>query len=425
MARAIGAGPFTPALGGNLVGFDFNPTVDRIRLVTSTGQNLRLNPETGTVANTDGAINGAAGATLTGVAYTNNTTKAATTILYDLDPVTDQLYRQDPPNDGALIAVGSLSLNITGNGGFDIDAKTGTALGLYAVNGNPTLFTVDLTTGAARPLAQYAASLDYSGIAIPTQPVMYAVGFITISGRSTVNYLYTFDPTQTSGSTTVGIGLARNEEIKGLDFRPATSQLYALVIGLGGRFLDGTIFNDSYRLYTIDLITGAATRVVDLSIPLPYSVRYAFDFDPVTDRIRIVAAGRQNLLVNPSNGTVTVEGDVTANVGGLAYDNSYAGATSTTLYAIGNNKLYIQNPPSAGTLTEIGTIGLNGFSTPVTINLFDIGGTTNTAYGFTIGGNNKNIVSSLDLATHTATYLRNLDLAGGPFVYAVAVAPGF
>ena len=32
--------PFTPALDGNEFGFDFNPTVDRIRVVSDTGQNF-------------------------------------------------------------------------------------------------------------------------------------------------------------------------------------------------------------------------------------------------------------------------------------------------------------------------------------------------------------------------------------------------
>nr|WP_240935633.1 DUF4394 domain-containing protein [Hymenobacter sp. HDW8] len=55
-ARAIGSGPITPALEGDMVAFDFNPTVDRIRVVTSTGQNLRLNPETAAGTIVDGAL---------------------------------------------------------------------------------------------------------------------------------------------------------------------------------------------------------------------------------------------------------------------------------------------------------------------------------------------------------------------------------
>ena len=193
-----GAGPFSPTIVGNLVGFDFNPTVDRIRLVTSTGQNLRLNPETGTVVATDGSISGAP-ATITGAAYTNNTAGASTTVLYDLDPATDQLYRQDPPNDGKLVSVGALNLNITGDGGFDIDAKTGTALGLYTVNGLPTLFTVNLSTGTARPLAQYAANAGYTGIAIPTRPVAYALSF----AGPNIDALFIFDPTNPDPATVV------------------------------------------------------------------------------------------------------------------------------------------------------------------------------------------------------------------------------
>ena len=43
-----------PIQGTNF-GFDFNPTVDRIRVVTDAGQNFRLNPNTGTLvdSNTD------------------------------------------------------------------------------------------------------------------------------------------------------------------------------------------------------------------------------------------------------------------------------------------------------------------------------------------------------------------------------------
>jgi len=49
------------ALPGTTVGFDFNPTVDRIRVVTDTGQNLRVHPDTGAVAATDTPLAYAAG----------------------------------------------------------------------------------------------------------------------------------------------------------------------------------------------------------------------------------------------------------------------------------------------------------------------------------------------------------------------------
>ena len=103
----IGSNRFSPALSGTVTGFDFNPTVDRIRVVTSNGENFRPNPETGAVAATDMNINRVKNAMVTGVAYTNNVTGAATTTLYDID-IYSKLYKQLPPNDVKLVEVGPL-----------------------------------------------------------------------------------------------------------------------------------------------------------------------------------------------------------------------------------------------------------------------------------------------------------------------------
>jgi hypothetical protein len=403
-ARAIGAGAFTPTVAGNLLGFDFNPTVDRIRLVTSTGQNLRINPETGTVAATDGVLNGATGATITGAAYTNNTAGAETTVLYDLDPATDQLYRQDPPNAGTLVAVGNLNLNITGDGGFDIDARTGTALGLYAVNGNPTLFAVNLTTGVARPLAQYAANAGYTGLAIPTQPVAYLAAFRSDGARSKSNSLVIFNPTNTAVLVNKPItGFRDSEVISGLDFRPANGQLYAVT--------------DEGRLFTLNAASGAATLVAPTFIPTDITSTLGFDFNPVADRIRIVTFRGANLRVNPNDGSTIVDEPLnpgTPTIEAAAYDNTFVGATATTLYTIGGGdansnrrtpKLFRQSPPNAGTLVEIGELGLE----PGSYINFDIGSTSNAAYAITSNFPRPQLYT-LNLATGRATAVGSLNL---------------
>ena len=41
------AGPISPLPAGSTYGFNFNPTVDRIRITTDQRQNLRVNPDTG------------------------------------------------------------------------------------------------------------------------------------------------------------------------------------------------------------------------------------------------------------------------------------------------------------------------------------------------------------------------------------------
>jgi hypothetical protein len=297
---------------------------------------------------------------------------AETTVLYDLDPATDQLYRQDPPNNGTLVPVGALTLNITGDGGFDIDAKTGTALGLYTVNGNPTLFAVNLGTGAARPLAQYAPSAGYSGVAIPTQPVAYAVS----GGSSVNNILYIFNPATPATFVTKPItGLAPGALIRGLDFRPLNGQLYALASG---------------SIYTINAASGAATLVAALS---PNVAVGEFDFNPVTDQIR-VANNAVNARINPSNGEVTLLTPLNPSGRGIsatAYSNNFAGATTTTLYSLGaiflgNSRtqeyastIYRHDSPDESSLVTIGSTGSTGIGT-IYLGYLDIGGTSNVAY---------------------------------------------
>ena len=92
-----------PATSG--YGIDFNPTVDRLRVVTSTGLNFRVNPITGLPATATpyGNINGSGVTGVSATAYTNSYTQALTggvTTLYTLDAASNSLYIQTPPNNG-------------------------------------------------------------------------------------------------------------------------------------------------------------------------------------------------------------------------------------------------------------------------------------------------------------------------------------
>ena len=102
VAVTVGA-PVT--LSGSGFGMDFNPTVDRIRVISDLDQNLRLNPDTGVLAATDTPlaflgtdVNAGQNATAAGAAYTNNVAGAATTTLYDIESNLDVLVTQAPPN---------------------------------------------------------------------------------------------------------------------------------------------------------------------------------------------------------------------------------------------------------------------------------------------------------------------------------------
>src|SRR5687768_15555537 len=47
LATPVSTTPFSPGIDGSVVGFDFDPRLDRIRLVTDNGQNVRISPTTG------------------------------------------------------------------------------------------------------------------------------------------------------------------------------------------------------------------------------------------------------------------------------------------------------------------------------------------------------------------------------------------
>ena len=157
-AAVVGTAPFTTLLSGTSFGFDFNPTVDRIRVVSNTGQNMRLDPNTGLIAAVDLPLNPGTPA-VSAAAYTNNFAGAATTTLYVVDATTDKLYMQNPPNNGTLVEVGALGINITADNGFDIASKSGKAYGIFSIGALTKLYTVDLTTGLA------VSQVDFTGTA--------------------------------------------------------------------------------------------------------------------------------------------------------------------------------------------------------------------------------------------------------------------
>lgn len=135
--------PFS-ALEGSWFAVDFNPVADRLRIVSDTGQNLRINVDTGATIN-DGPINGAPGAKVAAAAYTDSHKGAKATSLYVIDLAGSAIYLQNPPNNGTLVNRAPLGSGITSVDGFDIDAKTRFAYAALTVNGTPGFYTVDVT----------------------------------------------------------------------------------------------------------------------------------------------------------------------------------------------------------------------------------------------------------------------------------------
>jgi hypothetical protein len=164
--------PLLPS--GASFGVDFNPTVDRLRVVSDTGQNLRINVDTG-VALVDGALNvgGVAAGGVTGAGYTNNDADPATgTTLFDLDTSADQVVIQLPPNAGALTPTGSLGVDAAADAGFDIWSRVedGRAVSVRAFAALTTdasrLYEVDVLTGLATSRGRFRSGQQVIGLAV-------------------------------------------------------------------------------------------------------------------------------------------------------------------------------------------------------------------------------------------------------------------
>lgn len=169
--------PFAARLEGTEFGFDFNPVVDRIRVVSAAGQNLRLHPDTGAVVDanadtpglqTDGKLAYATGdpqsgksPAVVGAAYSYNKANPRITTNYALDAMAGALVTQGSregatpavsPNTGSLFTVGGLKQPFE-TAAFDIQAVSDVAFAALNGGRGPSRWvTIDLQTGTATPL---------------------------------------------------------------------------------------------------------------------------------------------------------------------------------------------------------------------------------------------------------------------------------
>jgi hypothetical protein len=163
-AIAVPEGPTfdrTPSiLPGNFNGFDFNPTVDKIRVTSDAGANIRVNPDDGTLLSPDTNLT-PVGAQVVGSAYTNSSFSAVRPTVtelyaYDVASSTDTLWIQRPANAGTLIMPVPTGLDLGSDVGFDIAgaANVGYLAGTPQGRNASRLYRLDLNTGRARMLGR-------------------------------------------------------------------------------------------------------------------------------------------------------------------------------------------------------------------------------------------------------------------------------
>ena len=350
--------PFT-TLSGAEFGVDFNPAADRLRIVSNTGQSLRINIDTGATT-TDGSINGGpATTTVTAAAYTNSFAGTGSTTLFVLDSASSTLFTQNPPNNGTLATPVATGVAPGAIGGFDIDARNNRGYAVLSAGTDRNLYAINLaaTEKAATLITRLDTTEEIRGLAIRAvqAPLVYG---LTDGAR-----LVSFRPTApTTFASDVAItGLSGGEKLLGIDVRPKDNLLYGITSG--------------GRIVTIDVATGAATAKATLAadvadVTLPFSLisgsEFAVDFNPVADRLRVISNTGQSLRINVDTGATTTDGSInragaTPVVTAAAYTNSFAGTGATMLFVAdtASDNLALQNPPNDGTLTNIGPFGID------------------------------------------------------------------
>jgi hypothetical protein len=262
--------PFA-ALAGADFGIDFNPAVDRLRVVSNAGENLRINPNNGLVITDTPLAYGASDAnvgkapSIVEVAYTNNTPGSPTTLLglesqlFSMKTLVDNsvvpsevLVRiggvngTPSPGLGELTSLGPFARNGATLRGFDISPSGHAYVGVR-IHDNPIAFalvTLDLTTNqeigsqgyvsdgevairdlAVIPSAQFSAEL-YPGL----EGVQNLAVTVTRTGG-------------TAGAATINYATRNGAAIAGQDYLTAFGTL-TFNVGEATKVINLTLSND-------------------------------------------------------------------------------------------------------------------------------------------------------------------------------------
>jgi hypothetical protein len=161
-----------PGAGDRATGIDFNPLVDRLRVVQSNNENFRISPSSGGLAGDDTNLTYTAPATgpVTGIAYDRNVAPGppgtippdtSKTTAYGIDTGSSRLVligsadgSPISPNTGQVTAVGQLGVTVVAStdAGFD-NSPSGSAFATMSpVAGVSDLYSINLSTGAATDL---------------------------------------------------------------------------------------------------------------------------------------------------------------------------------------------------------------------------------------------------------------------------------
>lgn len=347
------------------IGFDFNPRVDRIRVVAPNGANYRLNPSNGQVVpttispapiGTDGNLFYASGAVAAPAAspyvgtaaYTNSRLGLRGTTLYDIDVTNTNavLSTQNPPNNGQLNPVAGVSFFLPsssgGSGPFPITSPT-VGLGLDVYNTNTAyliearlrdntettvtaatrytsnFYTFNLNSGRATLVANIIGNvtLYYSDIAVPILAPKAWTGQVSSAWGNPNNWYPVGVPTSSDDVVITGNGT----------FVPAANTTVA----------NQPVVSDAQQAASVTLSSGALLTTNDGA-----TLTLAGDF--VNNDSQVAGTGTGTIVLAGTSGASDISGNTRTNFWNLSIGT--AGATTSGAVAV-QRALTVNN----GTLT--------------------------------------------------------------------------
>jgi hypothetical protein len=158
------------------VAFDFNPQVDKIRvLFGANGRNFVTDPDTASTSEftvsgyQSGDANDGMDPQISATGYTRAASPAPSmTTQYSIDSAADVLTIQ-AKNEGTLTTVGELGIDAASADGFDIydvDGDPATDDGFAFLQTGGSLYSVDLSSGEATEIGAFPPGGTFTGIAV-------------------------------------------------------------------------------------------------------------------------------------------------------------------------------------------------------------------------------------------------------------------
>lgn len=349
------------ALDGDAFSLEADPVGDVLRMVSDRGQNVRVDPDDGTVT-VDTPL--AAEHRIAAIAHDRNVHGATASTLVAIDAATDRLRRiggvdgMPSPSGGAVTDIGPLNADTTTTAGFDITPAGVAYAALTAPGASASiLYRLDLARGFTFVDGRIGSGAPLLDVAV-AEPPRIAYTFTGAAPGQLVRF-----PTDLpiAGAVVGAAALGSPPETPlGLDVRPATGELVAVT--------------DAGRVHRVDRRSGAAAKIGG-NLPTGLAVADAgVEVDPVADVIRVTDATGRNLRINPFSSPfwslvdgllAFAPGDLLAGatpaVVASAATNARPAAVSTTIYDVDHVRDVVlrRSPPNAGALTTLDALDVD------------------------------------------------------------------